>query len=211
MQMKSFKQIISGLDAKKISDGVAAAEMGTAGEIVPMIVLRSSAIGHVPVLLALFIFCLGLMLEIYFQTEQLWMIAANLIFSIALSFILSRFLFVQRYLVPRVDAELQTWRRAHSEFSQAKLSQTQSRVAILIFVSIMEHKAVVLADEGISRLCPQEMWDEVVHILTSHFKRGDWQAGFEKAIARTGEILSRHLPAAAENHNEIPDRLIFKI
>jgi putative membrane protein len=191
------------------------AEEGTRGEIVPMIVARSSAIGNLPLMSSLVCFSVFLLILIEWQPWwiSLWMglpVIGLLILSLVLGTLLSHIQAVQRWLIPAHDQEAQVWQRAHSEWSQSKIQQTQGRTGILIFVSVMERKAVIMADEGIAKFYKQETWDEVVRLLGGYLKQGQWTLGFEKAIQRCGEILKTNLPAGSSNPNEISDAPIIK-
>ena len=199
----------------RITNAVVQAELKTTGEIVPMIVSRSSAVGHLPLQCGLLI--LTTLLLLIFGFEPTWFFFwkwKSLIVLILLSFgagyLLSRFNFIQRWMIPDKDEEAQVWQRAQSEWAANKIQKTANRTGILLFVSVMERKAIVLADEGIAKHYPAETWKEVVELLTSHLRQGDWAMGFEKAIEKCGEILSKHLPAGPKNPNEITDHLIIK-
>jgi putative membrane protein len=199
----------------RITQAVMQAETQTQGEIVPMIVSRSSTVGHVPFHLSVML--LSLILVFAVEIEPWWFfefkwesILISVLLSALLGWMLSRLDFVQRWMIPFDDQESQVWQKAQSEWAKNKIQKTKARTGILIFVSIMERKAVVLADEGIAKHYPQETWIEVVELLSSHLKKNEWGLGFEKAIARCGEILKKHLPAGAHNKNEISDEIIIK-
>lgn len=199
----------------KITQEVVKAEQQTRGEIIPMIVARSSAIGHVPYYCFLLILSLILLTALglepwWFFEWKWWSLLASMVISGAVAWPLSLLPWIQRSLTSAKDQEAQVWQRAQTEWSQHKLQKTADRTGILIFVSVMERKAVVLADEGIARHYPQETWTEVVGILGSHLHRNEWVLGFQMAIAKCGDILKKHLPAGAKNPNEISDHLIIK-
>lgn len=198
----------------KITQAVVQAEMKTDGEIVPMIVARSSSVGHVffhtSLLLLSFILLLALVFEPWWFFTFKWQaLAVTGIFSSLGGFLLSKLNFVQRWLIPPEDQEAQVWQRAQAEWASNKLQKTKARTGILIFVSIMERKAVVLADEGIAKHYSPETWKEVVDILSLHLKRNEWVLGFQKAVEKCGQILQKHLPAS-HSANEISDHLIIK-
>lgn len=214
--MEKFKhKHLSPEVMKRIKAAVQTAELKTQGEIVPMIVGRSSVIGHVPYYCFLLLLSSFLLMilgwEPWWAVEYHWfVISAALLVAFGLSQILARSWTVQRWLTPEADEELQVWRRAQSEWATRKMRDTKDRTGILLFVSVMERKAIVLADEGIARHYPPETWKEVVNLLGSHLHQGDWAQAFEQAIAKAGEILARHLPAQGRNPNEIHDDLIVQ-
>lgn len=213
------KKFLSEDEIKKITDAVVRAEQGTRGEIVPMIVARSSTIGHLPIYIALMLFSIILVMLI--DWPPLWLsdylnrwhgLPLVGLFAICwlCGFILSYVPSIQRWLIPNSDEESQVWSRARSEWAFNQLQKTKERTGILLFVSVMERKAVILADEGISKYCPEKTWQEVIDALTTHLKKGEWALGFETSVHRCGEILKANLPAAEPNKNELSDRVIIK-
>ncbi|XSG84677.1 MAG: TPM domain-containing protein [Methylohalobius sp. ZOD2] len=203
----------SGFD--RIERAIREAERATRGEIVPMIVERSSTVGHVPVLLAaillLLYFALGVpdLLIPYLGDNPLWS-AISALFVVAFSWWMARFPWIQRALTSRDDRIHQTELRAEVAFYEAGLDKTEGETGILLFVSLMEHRAVVLADKAIARALPPETWDEVVNALIKGIKSADLSQGFEDAIRQCGELLAAHFPAGETNPNELFDHLILK-
>ena len=82
----------------------------------------------------------------------------------------------------------------------------------MIFISIMERRAVILADEGIAKKLPENTWEEVLKPLTEFLRDGEWSAGFQDAIRRSGDLLKTHFPEPAGTHHasEISNNLIIK-
>jgi putative membrane protein len=199
----------------QITKAVAEAERKTSGEIVPMIVLRSSSIGHLPFHVGLLLMTAALLVILGWEPGWFfawkWQSLVGLtVFSFGAAFLLSRFHVVQRWMIPDGDEEAQVWQRAQAEWALHKFHKTQARTGIMIFVSIMERKAVVLADEGIARHYPADTWKDIVSLLTGHLHRNEWVLGFTKAIEKCGEVLAKHLPAGPHNPNEVSDQLIIK-
>lgn len=211
-------------DLERISEAVKKAESRTTGEIVPMIVRRSSAVGHVPMLLTLLLVVIHLALEVMILTVEWGFSAfsplaytyihylnfAVFIFLLLAVFSLSKKLFIQRWLTHPLDRDLQVWERAELEFHRLNLAQTHERTGILLFVSLMEHEAVVLADKAIAAKLPAETWQNIVDILVGGIKSGSPTSGFEAAIKLCGEILAQHFPSKEKNLNELPNRLVIK-
>jgi putative membrane protein len=100
--------------------------------------------------------------------------------------------------------------RAEIEFYELGLSETEARTGVLLFVSLMEHRAVVLADQGIAEKLDSEIWNGVVDQMVAGVKRADFAGGMCAGIERCGALLAPHFPAAAENANELRDHLVIK-
>jgi putative membrane protein len=86
------------------------------------------------------------------------------------------------------------------------ISRTKNRTGVLIFVSLAEHYARIIADEGIAAKVHPAEWQAAIDALTAHMRDGQIAAGFTAAIARCGDLLATHAPPDGSG-NELPDRL----
>lgn len=113
-----------------------------------------------------------------------------------------------RLLTPKNALTARVHAAAVAQFEMLGLSHTRDRTGILLYASLAEHRAEVLADEGIYARAPHEVWDEIVALLIEGLKAGDPAAGFVRAVERTGEILGACLPPRGDDANELPDGLV---
>lgn len=200
---------------QRIEEAIARAESHTSGEIVPVLVRRSSTVGHVPILAFALLLLAALMLDLPLLlsnlggSEFIWVGVCGLA-AAAVGYGLTRFDGVDRLLTPRPDQMHQVDLRAQIEFYELGLSQTDSRTGVLLLVSLMEHRAVVLADRGISEKLDATIWQEVVDLMIDGVKSGDLAGGMCAAIDRCGELLTPHFPIAEGDTNELRDHLIVK-
>jgi putative membrane protein len=112
-----------------------------------------------------------------------------------------------RLVPPSVRKEL-VRRRATEQFLAQNLHTTEGRTGVLIFVSVAEHRAEILADTGIDTRVPAGTWQKIVDALTREIGAGRAAQGFVAAIAEIGAHLARHFPPGAADSNELPDHLI---
>jgi uncharacterized protein len=201
--------------AEKVSQAVAQAEARTSGEIIPMVVERSTMTGHVALQLVSLWLILILALHAFaghYVYEYLSYGAFAMLGAVGMigAWFAARIDFLERFFTPRPDQEFEVGERAQLEFLQLKMQDTVDRTGILIFVSLLEHQCVVLADKGIASKLPPETWQGVVKQVLAGIKRGDPAQGFTEAIKTCGDLLAQHFPPNAENKNELPNKLIFK-
>jgi Predicted membrane protein len=198
-----------------IEAAIQLAEAETRGEIVPVIVKRSSSVGHVPLSLTLLFLLLIIAVEIPYS-EWLWVrpwVWAWPVVIVAiylLSHVIAKIPFIQKIFVPERDEVDSVHQRAQLEFYANKINRTENGTGILIFVSAMEKKAVILADEGIAKKLPADIWDSVLNDLRVHLHKGDWAAAYKAAISRSGELLKTHFPLEGPLRNELTNHLIIK-
>lgn len=212
---KWLKKHLSQNGIEQIEEAVKKAEVSTSGEIVPMIVERSSTTGHVPLavflLLMLFIWIFDLFVRQSHWVGGRWVwLAIDTGMGIILAILLSRFSFIQRILTPNADESLQVMVRAQLEFYQSSIKQTVDSTGVLIFVSLLERRAVVLADKAISDKLSEDSWKHVIQTVTKGIKKGDMAGGFCEGIGMCGELLSKHFPIKPKDIDELPSRLIVK-
>lgn len=213
--MAWINRYLSDEDLKKIEDTISRVEESTSGEIVPVIVKRSSTVGHVPLTLTLLITLLIVIAELPFS-DWLWVTPWVYLWPVLLvaiyyfSHFLGKIPWIQKILVPEKDEVDQVHQRAHLEFYTNRIHRTEGGTGVLIFVSVMEKKAVVLADEGISAKLPKETWDQVLTQLGQNLHNGEWAQGFVKAIENCGEHLKTHFPMTSSRQNQLKNHLVVK-
>ncbi len=200
---------ITETEAVEISDAVREAEKHTSAEIVPMVVGSSATFGHVFLSLFLFLnFIFYYLANMYIQSE--YTLFASLLLAFVFATILSRVNFVKRILTPKGDLELQVENRAQLEFHNLEMHQTRHATGVLIFVSLLEHRAVVLADKAISDALPPETWQNMLNILLVQIKKKNMKQGFVTAIDMAGKILKQKFPIQEGDTNELKNQLVVK-
>lgn len=198
-----------------ISDAVAQAESKTSAEIVPMVVRRSSTVGHVPILflcilIILFFLFDGPTHQAHFLGEHwVWYLADFLLFFTFASFS-GRCPFVQRMLTSGADREWQVDQRAEVEFYESEIHTTQGATGVLLYISLMEHRAVVLADKSIAEKFPPQTWSEICDIMIRGIKKQHIGIAFKDAVEKCGEILEPVFPIQPDDVNELKDHLVIK-
>lgn len=117
---------------------------------------------------------------------------------------------VRLFATPRWLKREQVRRRAAEQFLAKNLHLTRGRTGVLIYVSLKERMAEILADEGIDAKVEPAAWDTAMTALTDGLRRGRPGEGFTAAITQCGDLLAQHFPAdAADNPNELPDALVI--
>jgi putative membrane protein len=109
-------------------------------------------------------------------------------------------------LVPRAIQRARAHRAALEQFVLRGISRTRNRCGLLIFVSLAEHYARIIADEGVAQKVHAAEWQAAIDALTMHMRDGRIAAGFIAAIERCGAILAQHAPPDGST-DELPDRL----
>jgi putative membrane protein len=98
--------------------------------------------------------------------------------------------------------------RAIDLFRVGTEARTKGQTGILVYLSLTEHRAEIVADEAIASKVSGEVWGDAMLALVKHSRKGDIGAGMAEAVRQIGAILAEHFPVGDKNPNEIPDRLI---
>ncbi|HEX6218609.1 MAG TPA: hypothetical protein VFZ35_04980 [Sphingomicrobium sp.] len=99
-------------------------------------------------------------------------------------------------------------RRAIAIFRAGAERRTIGRTGILIYLSMGEHRAEIVADEAIVKVTQPETWGEAMAALLVEVKAGRPADGIIAAIGEVGTVLAEHFPRTSADTNEIPDKLI---
>jgi putative membrane protein len=198
---------ISAQDRDRISAAIRGVEVQTSGEIVCVLARTSSDGTALPVLMAAAA-ALALPWLLVGFTEM--SVHRILLLQIATFLVLAPLLclpYVRVALVPPAARRAVAHRVAMEQFAVRDLARKTDRTGILIFVSLAERYARIIADEGIAARVPQSEWQAAVDALVAHMRDGRIADGFVAAIDACGNVLATHFPRTGTSRNELPDRI----
>jgi putative membrane protein len=200
--------MITDADKARIAEAIRQAETKTSGEIFCVIAQHSSDYRLVPLAWAALIALLVPAPLIYFT---LW--PASVIYLVQLvAFVAATIGLGQPGLRFRVVPRRAKHDRAHAEamrqFFAQGLDRTESRTGVLIFASVAERYAEIVADAGINAKVKPVVWDDAIAALISAIKHGRAGDGFVAAIEQCGVVLAEHFPPGAINRDELPNKLV---
>ena len=193
-------------DHEAVAAAIREAEKRTSGQIVCVLAHSSSAYAHVPILWAsaLALFTPWPLIDFTQWSVQRIFLLQLVVFIIAgLAF---SWMPLRLWLVPRALQRARAHRVALEQFVVRGISRTKNRTGVLIFVSLAEHYARIVADEGIAAKVQHAEWQEAIDTLTAHMHDGQITAGLVAAVQRCGAVLAMHAPPDG-SPNELPDRL----
>ncbi len=195
---------------RRVEAAVRAAESSSRGEFVPVVVHRSSGEAHVALSAGLCLLAAALAWHALTYTEHWYQFLAEAAGAALAGALLSRLDWVDRLFTPLSDRQTLCFRRARLEFYQHRLEKTKGSTGVLIFVSLADRQAFVLADKSIASKVPASAWEDVVALVIAGIKSGDLAGGLEKGIQKAGEIVRPHFPRRGRNSNELSNRLVVK-
>jgi putative membrane protein len=215
-------------DSRRVTEAVATAELTTSGEIVTVLADRSDGYTDVAMAWAVLAAFTAQIVLAFFPTFYLGLYdsvaggwnhehSPALLFAIAAAFGITKFLgvmllmqipAVRFFMIPGIIRTQRVHSRAIDLFKVGAERRTHGRTGILIYLSMREHRAEIVADESITDKVAPEIWGDAMVDMLAEVKQGQIADGMIAAVRDVGKILSEHFPRAEDDQNELPDRLI---
>lgn len=215
-------------DRDSVTQAVIAAEAGTDAEIVTIVAPRSDPYHDVALLYGLAAMLLmagvaalnpGSIEDKIAWFSDGWQGGVDLgrsffalMLAEALVFLIVRYALVWQplrlALTPRAVRSRRVRRRAIQYFKVGAERRTAARVGVLLYLSLDERMAEIVADEAIHAKVAPERWGEAMAALLDAVRAGDPAGGMRAAVERIGAIVGEFFPKTEDDVNELPDRLI---
>lgn len=220
---------LTDADRDLVSLAVAQAEANTSGEIVTIVARRSDSYHDVGLSWAAAAVFVALAFAAAFPAEVRsllsmllrdweheladWKLLTGLLGLLILKFLVVRYLLaimpLRMLVTPKATKARRVRRRAILLFRTAAEARTRGRTGVLIYLSLDEHRAEIVADRAINEKVAPELWGDAMIALVGHVREGRSGEGLAEAVRQVGIILAAHFPRDADDVNELPDRLIL--
>lgn len=215
-------------DRERITAAIGAAEQASMGEIVPIVATRSDAyhdVGLHYAVLAMLAVPAGLAFvpDGWIECLRRWLRGWDgdftrgsgllaLFAAMTLAFLAVRYALawmpLRMALTPGRTKTRRVRRRAIDLFRASAERKTRGRTGILVYLSLAERRAEIVADEAIHGRTEPDVWGAAMAALIDEVKAGRPGEGLVLAIDRIGAVLAEILPPETDNPNELPDRVV---
>jgi putative membrane protein len=213
------KEFLSTEEQKRISRCVQEVEKTTSGEIVPMVV---SASYHYPLASLLGALIVALLLGVGLTAAEsirrawggltifdLWLFPAVFgVVLLAVHELIKAVPALKRLFITPGEITEEVEEAALTAFYRQGLGDTRDRTGVLIYISVFERRAYVLADKGIHEKVKPEIWQEVVELVTRGFREKRHADAICHAVRRCGELLAQHFPIKPDDTNELKNLIV---
>ncbi|MBC8316668.1 MAG: hypothetical protein H8E41_02100 [Desulfobulbaceae bacterium] len=192
-----------------IAKTIGKVEKKTAGEVAVMVVDTSDSYPESLVLAGVLMGGLSALLvtDLFFN-DSLWIfLPLATLFSFVFGWLTNQAPIIKRYFIPKARIEEEVEQRAIQAFYEKGLYKTRDDTGVLFFISLLEHKAWVLADQGIYSKIPQETLQEYAVDIATGIKKGRAAEVLCQEISKVGEILAEHFPVKDDDTNELPNKV----
>jgi putative membrane protein len=219
---------LSAADHARVTAAIKAAEAITDGEVAviasPASDSYNDVVLHWALLLALLPLALaaawpGLLLTATAAVDPRWgempslQLALTLLLAVvALAFLAGRFLFglppLRAALTPGATKTRRVRRRAITLFRAGTEARTAARTGVLLYLSLAERRAEIVADSAIHQRVGAERWGEAMAALIGPVRDGRPGEGIAAAVERIGAVLAEQFPWTGTDPNELADTVI---
>jgi len=218
--MKSLaSRFLSEAEREQIERCVREVEKTTSGELVPLVVSASYHYPIAPLLGALVVGLLAASVATGVLSWQkawgglavyhLWgfpaVFAIGFLPALPLVRALPR---LKRLFIAEADMNEEVQEAALTAFFRKGLQATRDRTGILLFISVFERTAFVLADEGINAKLGADAWKQVVDSLTRGIRERRQGEAICAAVRRCGELVRSHFPVRRDDTNELANLIV---
>ena len=207
---------LSAEDLAAVAARVREAEAATGGEIVPYVVDASDAYTGASWAAAALGALVGPLVAavvpeltpLWRAWSPLWLPVPSLIGAAVALVAVQLVPALRRRLVSAEVLERRVELRAAAAFVDEEVFATRDRTGVLLFVSLFEHRVVVLADAGIHRRVPEGSWERVVAEMVAALRAGEPRRALEDGVRRCGELLAHHgVPLRHDDVDELANRV----
>ncbi len=223
--MQRASTLFSADQRQKIQETVAEAETHTSCEIVPVVATASGRYDRAEDVLGLWLATIA--------AVAVWTLYPRstpepgdwtgtsidtgllaLVVSIVVAFLVGAMLgsqvgWLRRLFTPNDQMNDEVAARARQTFFDRRVHHTSGATGLLIYVSLFEHKAAVLADQEVLEKLGQAKLDELCKTLTDGLHEGHPTDAICGVIQAAGSQLGEVLPRAEGAANELPDALVL--
>lgn len=102
--------------------------------------------------------------------------------------------------------------RAHAAairlFKAGTEQRTVDHTGVLIYLSLADHRAEIVADTAIAEKVAPEVWGEAMGDMLREIRQGCIAEGLAAGVRDVGFVLAQHFPKPEGDKNQLPDDLI---
>ncbi|MGB4269344.1 MAG: TPM domain-containing protein [Spirochaetota bacterium] len=209
-------QLISPGDAQAIIAAVKKAEKMTSAEIVPAVVNASyhyplasvyaAAVLALPCAIALTHYIGPLF---YYHKDNLWIFTAFFfLLFIVFKVTIAKSIFLMRLFINPREAETEVKEAAITAFYKHGLYKTANKNGVLIYISLLEKKVWILADEDAHKKIEQDFWDSCVTQIVTGMRQKQFVVALCTVIETIGQRLAKEYPVKPDDVDELKNIIV---
>jgi putative membrane protein len=223
--MRQASEHFSDEQRRTVAHAVVEAERKTSAEIVPVVATASGRYDRPEDIVGLWLGIIGLIVAWWVlpvaatesgswggmpEWERLLIVVVAAVAGFVIGAVLASHVGWLRLLfTPRRQMRDEVTARARAVFFDSRVHHTTGNTGLLVYVSLYERMAAVLADQSIMDKLGQDVLDELCAALTRNLRELHPADAISQTISVAGEKLAPVLPRAEDDVNERSDSLIL--
>lgn len=223
--MQRASNLFSADQRQKIEETVAQAEANTSCEIVPVVATASGRYDRAEDVLGLWLATIAAIVVwtlyprtphetgdwsgIAFDAGLLALVASMVVAFLVGGTLGSQISWLRRLFTPLDQMKDEVAARARQTFFDRRVHHTSSASGLLVYVSLFEHRAAILADQVVLEKLGQDKLDALCQQLTEGLHQGHPTQAICAVIESAGQQLAQVLPRTDGTANELPDALVL--
>lgn len=222
--MAPSSALFSDVDHERVNRAVQQAESATSAEILPVVARRSARYDRPADIVGLWFAALAMIMvwTVYplpgtepgdwDAPAPVWqlvaLLAGALVGFVTGAFVGGRVNWLRRLFAPRTQMQDAVYGRAREVFFDKRVHHTGGGAGVLLYVSMFEHMAAVIADQSILDKVGQRQIDEICGEFTHRLHEGNPIDALCDTAVSLGQRLAALLPRAEDDVNELADALV---
>ena len=192
-----------------LAEAVRSVESCSSAELVVAVRPRTGSYLHADLLfgiLAGFV-ALAVLLFSPWVFTPLWILLDPLLIGLLAGFACSWSTGLRRKLTPFALRRQRIETAARSTFVERRVHGTTGRTGILLYVSVLEREAALVADVGVEALAAMDGWKEAVAGIERAVRAKEDGIAVAALVRGLASLLSSALVRGADDVNELPDEV----
>ncbi len=224
--MNDARRFLTEEEVRSVEEAISQAEARTAAEFVCAVATESGRYDRAESILGL-ISALALLAVTYRLPGLMadssvgeWAVVAPpglvwLSLAVAVGFVLGNVLAtyvhgLRRFFVSQTEIEQEVLRAASHVFAQRRVACTEAQAGVLIYVSLFEHRVVILCDQQAMKVLQQSDVEALRDIAVGQLKAGQRGQTFLTTLEAASGLLAERLPPPPEGEqNELPNDFVI--
>ncbi len=220
----NMKRILTESENKQIEERIAQLERKTSGEVVVAVARRSSSYSSSAMLLSsiaallLSIPLVNVAMDVLYrpdlaiQAVNMQMILYIPIFLCVLAaarVLINRFPALLAPAINTAKKQQKVQERSAWVFYENRLYNTKEGTGVLLYISLYERTARILADAGIYQKIGQDGLQDMAEKLALGIRQGRGATAILESLDVLENVLATNFPPPEKNENELPDAVLY--
>lgn len=195
-------------EKKLISEEIKEVEKKSSAELVAVFSKISATYEFETLVLSLLFALLISILALFSDISKVEFFQIEVLSFLFFYFLINRYKTIVLLFLPKAYKYEKASSYAKEQFLTLGLNKTDTKQAIMFFVSQKEKYVEIITDKNIKTKIEDAYWQKIVDEFILDVKKGDFSQGYIKAIKACSSTLIENFPISNNDKNELTDEVI---